>query len=112
MVIVANAPVILGRSDDSDDDSAGENVRSTCLDSQPSVSVVLSKTKEKIACFTADQPRQQKKHKSQSTVSDANAEVDPERIFSQFHWERYNTKKKTHFFYQKIENKYFSILKL
>ncbi|KAH0929154.1 LOW QUALITY PROTEIN: hypothetical protein HID58_014881 [Brassica napus] len=71
---VANAPVILGRSDDSDDDSAGENVRSTCLDSQPSVSVVLLKTKEKIACFTADQPRQQKKHKSQSTVSDANAE--------------------------------------
>lgn len=88
MVIVANAPVILGRSDDSDDDSAGENVRSTGLDSQPSVSVVLSKTKEKIACFTADQPRQQKKHKSQSTVSDANAGVDPERIFSQFHWER------------------------
>ncbi|KAG2294582.1 hypothetical protein Bca52824_041251 [Brassica carinata] len=41
--------------------------------------------KEKIACFTADQPRQQKKHKSQSTVSDANAGVDPERIFSQFH---------------------------
>ncbi|KAG2283548.1 hypothetical protein Bca4012_052204 [Brassica carinata] len=82
---VANAPVILGRSDDSDDDSAGENVRSTGLDSQPSVSVVLSKTKEKIACFTADQPRQQKKHKSQSTVSDANAGVDPERIFSQFH---------------------------
>lgn len=88
MVIVANAPVILGRSDDSDDDSAGENVRSTGLDSQPSVSVVLLKTKEKIACFTADQPRQQKKHKSQSTVSDANAGVDPERIFSQFHWER------------------------
>uniref|UniRef100_M4EVY3 Uncharacterized protein n=1 Tax=Brassica campestris TaxID=3711 RepID=M4EVY3_BRACM len=80
MVIVTNAPVILGRSDDSDDDSAGENVRSTGLDSQPSVSVVLLKTKEKIACFTTDQPRQQKKHKSQSTVSDANAEVTIENM--------------------------------
>lgn len=109
MVIVANASVILGRSDDIDDDSAGENVRSTGLDSQPSVSVVLLKTRRKSLASPPTNHASRRSTRVRALLVMPTLESTLRESSLNF-TEKGKTQKLI--FYQKMENKYFSILKL